>query len=74
MDQFRAKYTEVKTPMPAIISGLFSMKMVDMDLMKGLTSDVVILNGYGHLDIYVNPNNVEDVNEPVYKWLIRIKG
>ncbi|MGC8606729.1 MAG: alpha/beta hydrolase [Vulcanisaeta sp.] len=73
MDQFRTKYVEVKVPILAIISGLFGMKVADMDLVKRLMSDVIILDGYGHLDVYANPNNVRDVNEPVHKWLIRIK-
>lgn len=69
----QAKYTEVKVPMLAVISGLFGIKAADIDLMRKLTSDIIILNGYGHLDVYANPNNVKDVNEPVHNWLVRIK-
>ncbi len=36
-------------------------------------NDILILDGYGHLDVYANPNNVKDVNEPVHNWLVRIK-
>ncbi|ADN50976.1 alpha/beta hydrolase [Vulcanisaeta distributa] len=73
MDQFRAKYTEVKVPILAVISGLFGMRAADIDLMRRLTSDIIILDGYGHLDVYANPNNVKDVNEPVHNWLVRVK-
>ncbi|BDR91717.1 alpha/beta hydrolase [Vulcanisaeta souniana] len=73
IEHYRAKYTEVKVPMLAVISGLFGIKAADIDLMRKLTSDIIILNGYGHLDVYANPNNVKDVNEPVHNWLVRIK-
>lgn len=44
-----------------------------MDLVRILMNDILILDGYGHLDVYANPNNVKDVNEPVHNWLVRIK-
>lgn len=73
MDRFRDKYLEVKVPIIAIISELLGTKLFDADLIRKLTNDIIILNGYGHLDVYANPNNVKDVNEPVLNWLKRIK-
>ncbi len=73
IEHYRVKYTEVKVPILAVISGLFGMKAADIDLVRRLTGDVIILNGYGHLDVYANPNNVKDVNEPVRNWLHRVR-
>jgi pimeloyl-ACP methyl ester carboxylesterase len=70
-DKFRVGYGNVRVPTLAIVSE-FGMRIVDMEVLSRINTKIIALKGYGHLDVYVNPNNVKDVNEPVYDWLLNL--
>jgi len=70
-DKFRVGYGNVRVPTLAIVSE-FGMRIVDMEVLSRINTKIIALKGYGHLDVYANPNNVKDVNEPVYDWLLNL--
>jgi pimeloyl-ACP methyl ester carboxylesterase len=73
---FDDHYTEIDVPVIAFLSELFGYAYWG-DLINGIANPDftgTLLEGYGHLDVFAGTYVREDVNEPIYQWLIIHEG
>ncbi|WP_338603257.1 alpha/beta fold hydrolase [Sulfolobus tengchongensis] len=65
---FEEKYKEIDVPVISFISERFGLQAFDKEKLPK-NAEVILLKGYGHLDVYTGDNAEKDVNKIVLKWL-----